>query len=164
MSGPGDPYGRDRDAHAAARVVGHVRTSRLPLLDAPAHRPDDQAARRGTRHPHGVAPGLSPAADDQSAAARDRGDGTRRDVRLGSAAAAAGPPARPLRPGRGHSAPAHPCQRRRIAWASIGIAALLLLAFAVQHSVTAQAEALTVVFVLMTGVNDDSSAANSTTS
>ena len=38
-----------------------------------------------------------------------------------------------------------PYQRRRILWASIGIAALLLLAFTVQHSVTAQAEGLTVV-------------------
>jgi hypothetical protein len=57
-------------------------------------------------------------------------------------------PARPpARFGQAEDAPPRltPCQRRRIAWASIGIAALLLLAFAVQHSVTAQAEALTVV-------------------
>ena len=57
-------------------------------------------------------------------------------------------PARPpARFGQAEDAPPRltPCQRRRILWASIGIAALLLLAFTVQHSVTAQAEALTVV-------------------
>jgi len=72
--------------------------------------------------------------------------GPRPHVAAGTARVAMSAPVRrpplPARPpahfGQAEDAPPRltPCQRRRILWASIGIAALLLLAFTVQHSVT----------------------------
>ena len=80
--------------------------------------------------------------------------GPRPHVAAGTARVAMSAPVRrpplPARPparfGQAEDAPPRltPCQRRRIMWASIGIAVLLLLAFAVQHSATAPA-ALTVI-------------------
>ena len=150
LPGPDGRHGRDPRPHPASRFTGHVRAAgparpavrgRPPLADAPGHGPHDPAPGGGSGVPvHPAARAVPTAAGRPSPTARRGGridldaTGARRPA---SRPAAARAPVRPVRTPDDAPPRLTRDQRRRVLWATIGIAAALLLASVLQHSVSA---------------------------